>query len=269
MARAITGEAGALAARVMVNRIWAHHFGTGLVATPGDLGVNGARPTHPALLDWLAARFIEGGWSMKALHRRILLSDTYRQSSAPRPAALAVDADARWLWRFPPRRLEAEVLRDCILQLGGNLDLSMGGPGFSLFEPNDNYVRVYLPKVALDPGDHRRMVYMHKVRMETVPVFGAFDVPDAGQVCPTRGRSTTAIQALNLFNSPFVLAQARRMAARLEASGPDAVEAAYRLAYGRAAAPGEARAAGAFIEQEGLVAFCRAVLNSNELVFLP
>ena len=269
MARAITGEAGALAARVMVNRIWAHHFGTGLVATPGDLGVNGARPTHPALLDWLAARFIEDGWSMKAIHRRILLSDTYRQSSAPRPAALAVDAEARLLWRFPPRRLEAEVLRDCLLQLGGNLDLSMGGPGFSLFEPNDNYVRVYLPKVALDPGDHRRMVYMHKVRMETVPVFGAFDVPDAGQVCPSRSRSTTAIQALNLFNSPFVLAQARRMAARLEASGRDAVEAAYRLAYGRSAAPGEARAAGAFIDQEGLVAFCRAVLNSNELVFLP
>jgi len=220
-------------------------------------------------LDWLARELISSEWSVKALHREILNSNTYRQASTPSATGLARDADARLLWRFPPRRLEAEVIRDCILQLSGSLDLKMGGPGFSTFEPNDNYVRNYVPKESLGPAEWRRMVYMHKVRMERAPLFGSFDLPDAGQVCPKRGSSTTAIQALNLFNGAFVMDQAQRMAALLERAGGDPVEGAYKSAYGRSPNEEEARAASDFIAQQNLLAFCRAILNSNELVFLP
>ena len=145
----------------------------------------------------------------------------------------------------------------------------MGGPGFSTFKPNDNYVRVYTPKEVIGPAEWRRMVYMHKVRMERAPLFGSFDLPDAGQVCPKRGSSTTAIQALNLFNGAFVLDQAERMATLLERTGGDPVEGAYKSTYGRSPNEGEARAASAFIAEQNLAAFCRAILNSNELVFLP
>ncbi|MDE0915974.1 MAG: PSD1 and planctomycete cytochrome C domain-containing protein [Planctomycetota bacterium] len=269
LARGISDSSNPLTARVMANRIWHHHFGAGIVATPGDFGANGAQPSHPELLDWLAMRLMREEWSLKQLHRLILLSDTYRQASAPNSEALARDADTRLLWRFPPRRLEAEVIRDCILQLSGSLDLTMGGPGFSTFEPNTNYVRVYAPKEELGPAEWRRMVYMHKVRMEKAPLFGSFDLPDAGQVCPKRSLSTTAIQALNLFNGTFVLDQARRMAANLEGLAMDPVVGAYRVAYGRRPNPSELNTARSFIQEQSLVAFCRAILNSNELVFIP
>jgi len=269
LARGITDPANPLTARVMANRIWYHHFGAGIVSTPGDFGANGGAPSHPELLDWLARELISGEWSVKALHREILNSNTYRQASTPSTAGLTRDADARLLWRFPPRRLEAEVIRDCILQLSGSLDLKMGGPGFSTFEPNDNYVRVYTPKESVGPLEWRRMVYMHKVRMERAPLFGSFDLPDAGQVCPKRGSSTTAIQALNLFNGAFVMDQAERMATLLERAGGDPVEGTYKSAYGRSPNEKEARAASAFIAEQSLLAFCRAILNSNELVFLP
>jgi hypothetical protein len=269
LALGITNPANPLTPRVMANRIWHHHFGTGIVSTPGDFGANGGIPSHPELLDWLARQFIQDGWSVKALHRTILLSNTYRQSSSPNAAGLARDAETRLLWRFPPRRLEAEVIRDCILQLSGCLDLSMGGAGFSTFKPNDNYVRVYIPKESIGPAEWRRMVYMHKVRMERAPLFGSFDLPDAGQVCPKRSQSTTAIQALNLFNGAFVLDQAKRMASLLKNAGGDSVEGAYQSAYGRPPNADESSAARSFIAEESLVAFCRAILNSNELVFLP
>jgi mono/diheme cytochrome c family protein len=269
LARGITDPANPLTARVMANRIWYHHFGAGIVSTPGDFGAKGSSPSHPELLDWLARELIREGWSIKAIHRKILSSNTYRQASTPNPKGLAHDADARLLWRFPPRRLEAEVIRDCILQLSGSLDLKMGGPGFSTFQPNDNYVRVYTPKEVIGPAEWRRMVYMHKVRMERAPLFGSFDLPDAGQVCPKRGSSTTAIQALNLFNGAFVMDQAERMATLLERTGGDPVEGAYMSAYGRSPNEREARAASAFIAEQKLSAFCRAILNSNELVFLP
>ncbi|MDB4453844.1 DUF1553 domain-containing protein [bacterium] len=269
LARAIADPANPLTARVMANRIWHHHFGAGIVSTPGDFGANGGEPSHPELLDWLAGELVGSGWSVKALHRVILNTNTYRQASTPKTTGLQRDADARLLWRFPPRRLEAEVIRDCILQLSGSLDLKMGGPGFSTFEPNTNYVRVYTPKESLGPSEWRRMIYMHKVRMERAPLFGSFDLPDAGQVCSKRGSSTTAIQALNLFNGAFVMDQSERMAALLERDGGDPVRRAYRGAYGRSPDEAEARAASAFIEDQGLRAFCRALLNSNELVFLP
>jgi mono/diheme cytochrome c family protein len=269
LARGIVDPENPLTARVMVNRVWHHHFGTGIVSTPGDFGTNGGSPSHPHLLDWLARQFIKDGWSIKALHRRILLSNTYRQASTPNPMGLARDVDTRLLWRFPPRRLEAEVIHDCILQLSGSLDLSMGGPGFSTFEPNQNYVRDYRPKVSLGPAEWRRMVYMQKVRMEQTPLFGSFDMPDAGQVCPKRSQSTTAIQALNLFNGRFVLDHAKRMATLLAELPDNPVENAYLSAYGRSPSADEASAAKSFIAEQSLAAFCRAIMNSNELVFLP
>ena len=270
-ARWIASPENPLTARVIANRVWMHHFGEGLVDTPSDFGAMGSEPTHPELLDWLACELIESGWSLKHLQRRILASRTWRGSSRPDEAALAVDADARLLWRFPPRRMEAEYLRDALLALAGTLELEPGGPGFSVFEPNTNYVRVYEPKASFDARDWRRMVYMTKVRMERDATFGVFDTPDAGQVCPERARSTTALQALNLLNSGFVLEQGEHFAARLEreAEGTDArVRRAFALAFAREPDTAELQAGAALAETHGLAAFCRALFNTNELAFV-
>ncbi|MEX0938414.1 MAG: PSD1 and planctomycete cytochrome C domain-containing protein [Pirellulales bacterium] len=273
LARWIVDPANPLTARVMVNRIWHCHFGHGIVDTPSDFGANGARPSHPELLDWLAVEFIRSGWSVKHMHRLIMRAAAYRQSSAPRDEALAIDADSRLLWRFPPRRLEAEPIRDSVLQVTGMLRTEMGGPGYSVFQPNENYVRVYVPKVFYGPAEWRRMIYMTKVRMEQDAVFGAFDCPDAGQVAPERNRSTTPLQALNLFNSDFVLQQADLLAQRLRRDAPDdppgQVRRAFQLLVARVPEPEEVGAAISVIDKHGLPAFCRAVLNTSEFLFIP
>ncbi len=258
-----------LAPRVIVNRLWHYHFGEGLVSTPSDFGANGARPTHPELLDWLASELVAKNWSLKAIHRLILTSAAWRQSSASRPEGMAVDAGARLLWRYPPRRLEAEALRDAILAVSGALDLRMGGPGFDLFEPNANYVKVYAPRTVFGPAEFRRMIYQTKPRMELDPVFGAFDCPDGGQVAPRRNVSTTPLQAMGLLHSPFMLQQASLLADRLEreASGLDArVERAFRLAFGRDPAAAELSAAATLARTRGLPELCRALFNANEFV---
>lgn len=268
----LTEPTNPLPARVMANRIWQHHFGVGLVATPSDLGASGVKPSHPKLLDWLATELVDHGWSLKRLHRRILLSRTWRQSSRPRPAAVAIDAGSRLLWRFPPRRLEAEAIRDAILTVTNSLDERMRGPGFSGFEVQRENVRHYFPKQSFGPEDWRRMVYMTKVRQEREAVFGVFDCPDASQLKPVRSRSTTPLQALNLLNSRFVLQQAERLAARLEQeadSSEQQVRRAYLLCYGRAPSAEAIGDAVQFIAAEGLSAFCRAMLNSNEFLYLP
>ena len=205
-----------LTARVMVNRIWQHHFGHGLVDTPSDFGAMGVRPTHPELLDWLAITFMDDEWRPKAIHRTILMSRTYRQASTPHTEAMAIDADCRYLWRFPPRRLEAEPIRDSILHASGVIDLAMGGPGYHVFKFNDNYVRVYDPKTEFGPAEWRRMVYQYKPRMEQDETFGIFDCPDGAQRQPRRTTSTTPLQALNLLNSPFMMQQADLFAKRLQ-----------------------------------------------------
>jgi len=259
-----------LTARVMVNRIWHYHFGTGLVDTPSDFGLNGTRPTHPELLDWLASEFMKRGWRMKEMHRLIAQSATYRQSSQPHAAALQMDAGSRLLWRFPPRRIEAEPLRDKILAVSGQLDLRMGGPGFDLFEPNDNYVKVYVTKREYGPAEFRRMIYQSKPRVQLDNVFGAFDCPDAGQIAPRRTSSTTPLQALNLLNSPFAIQQAEFFAARLEKEGGREIDAqvarAFLLAFGRKPVAEEASASAALVREHGLVVLCRALFNSNEFV---
>ena len=276
----VTSSDNPLAARVIVNRLWQHHFGTGLVDTPSDFGANGTRPTHPQLLDWLAQELIENDWSLKHIHRLILLSNIWQQDSRPRKDALAVDAASRLLWRFPPRRLEAEAIRDSILATSGVLDLKMGGPGFSGFEVQMENVRHFFPKTSYGPADWRRMIYMTKVRQEQESVFGAFDCPDASQVMASRSRSTTPLQALNLLNSAFVLQQAELFAKRLEkeaegreASGEGRSNVrsvlAFELAFGRPATANEVSAASSFASQYGWPALCRALLNSNEFLFVP
>jgi hypothetical protein len=262
-----------LTARVMVNRVWQHHFGTGLVDTPSDLGVNGARPSHPELLDWLAQRFMDDGWSLKDLHRLILTSRTYQQANLPQEQGLKIDAQCRLLWRYPPHRLEAESIRDSILFTSGALDLRMGGPGWSTFKPNSNYVRFYDPKEDFGPAEWRRAIYMTKVRMRQDGVFGTFDCPDGGQIAPKRARSTTALQALSLFNSKFTLDQSERLAARVksEAGATNAaqIQRIFELCFGRTPDADEVAVAEKFVAEHGMPALCRAVFNANEFLFLP
>jgi len=273
LAQWITAPDNPLTARVIVNRLWKHHFGTGLAATLNDLGANGVRPTHPELLDWLAAELVSSGWSLKRIHRLILTSRTWRQSSQPRKEALAIDGGSRLLWRFPPRRLEAEAIRDNILRAAGTLDTRMGGPGFSGFEVEEENVRHYHPKTAYGPGDWRRMLYMAKVRQEREATFGVFDCPDFNQTVPSRSRSTTPLQSLSLLNSRFVLQQAGQLAKRLrrEAGADPAAQVtrAWELALGRKPTRDELSDAGRLVAEQSLDAFCRALFNANEFLFLP
>ena len=261
-----------LTARVMVNRIWQGHFGTGLVATPSDFGRNGMKPTHPALLDWMAREFVRSGWSVKHMHRMIVLSHTYRQSSAIQPAAAAKDADVRLLWRFPARRLEAETIRDSMLAVAGTLNPAMYGRGFDLFSQRGGLTG-FTPIETLSPENQRRMIYAHKVRRESEAVFGAFDCPDAGQSTAVRRVSTTPVQALNLFNSRFTLALSDTFAARVRREfGYDIamqINRAYQLALGRDARPEELAEADPIVRQHGLATVCRALFNSNEFLFVP
>lgn len=157
---------------MIVNRLWHYHFGTGLVDTPSDFGINGGRPTHPQLLDWLAGELVKQGWRLKPIHRLIVTSQAFKRSSESQAGPLAIDAQSRWLWRYPPRRLEAEALRDSILAASGALDIRMGGPGFDLFVPNTNYVKVYETKTGFLPEDYRRMIYQQKPRVELDTLFG-------------------------------------------------------------------------------------------------
>ena len=273
LAEWIASRENPLTARVIVNRLWQFHFGRGLVATPSDFGAAGAPPTHPELLDWLAMELMEHNWSLRHVHSLILNSATYQQSSQPRPDALQADADAQWWWRFPPRRLEAESIRDSILAVTGVLDHRMFGPGFSGFEVELENVRHYFPKKKYGPEDWRRMIYMTKVRLEKESVFGVFDCPDAATSVPKRSRSTTPLQALNLFNSPFMLQQSQLLANRLQQDCGDdqtnQITRAFWLCCGRKPDSDELNDASDFIASEGIAAFCRAMLNSNEFVFIP
>ncbi len=261
-----------LAARVMVNRIWQGHFGAGLVHTPSDFGRSGLKPTHPELLDWLAVEFQRSGWSVKRMHRLIVLSGTYRQSSAPRPPAAEKDADVRLLWRYPARRLEAEALRDSMLAVSGRLNLKMHGRGYDLFEQRGG-LSGFKPIEKSTPENERRMIYAHKIRRETEAVFGAFDCPDAGQSAARRRESVTPIQALNLFNSRFTLEQSDAFAERVSReAGADAssqIHRAYQLALSRNATDSELEDATPVVTKHGLSALCRALFNSNEFVFVP
>lgn len=273
LARWITDTQNPLTARVMVNRIWQWHFGVGLVDTPNDFGVSGSAPTHPELLDWLALEFIRSGWSMKHMHRLIVLSATYRQAANGQLAGYEIDADNRLLWHYPSRRMEAEAIRDSILYVNGELNLSRGGPGFDFFTRRGG-LNGFPPVEEFSGSGLKRMVYAHRVRMEKDSVFGAFDCPDAGQSLPRRRQSTTPIQALNLLNSRFVIDQSEAFARRIE-SEVDAldqekmVRAIWKYAYGRLPDDEETDYALVLINTYGLSSLCRAVYNSSEFLYIP
>ena len=261
-----------LTARVMANRIWQWHFGIGFVDTPNDFGRNGSEPTHPALLDWLALELIRGEWSIKHMHRLIVLSATYRQSTQHNEAAAAKDADVRMLWRYPSRRLEGEAIRDSILAINGRLDLKMGGRGYDLFNQRGG-LSGFTPVASFSGEGLRRMIYAHKVRRERDAVFGAFDCPDGGQSAARRIESTTPIQALNLFNSTFAIEQSEAFAAALkEDAGNNVsrqVQQAYWLGLNRLPDGEELADAIAVVCEFGLPSLCRALFNSNEFLFVP
>jgi mono/diheme cytochrome c family protein len=264
-----------LTARVMANRVWQGHFGVGLVETPSDFGRSGMPPSHPELLDWLAAEFIQSGWSVKHLHRIIVLSGTYRQATSSGDddrRSLEIDAESRLLWRYPSRRLEAEAIRDSMLAVGGRLNLAMYGRGYDLFDKRGG-LSGFNPVETLTPVNQRRMIYAHKVRRESEAVFGAFDCPDAGQSTAIRRASTTPIQALNLFNSRFTLEASDAFAARVRdeagADIPAQITRAFQLALNREPSPDERAEIEPEVRQHGLSVLCRAIFNSNEFLFVP
>lgn len=254
-----------LTARVLANRVWQWHFGTGIVDTPSDFGYLGSQPTHPELLDYLAARLVANGWRLKDLHREILLSRVYQQSSAHRDDGARVDGASRLLWRFPPRRLSAEEIRDSLLFVSGRLQLEpMGGPGFRLYKFTQNNVCTYFPLDQHGPETYRRAVYHQNARASVVDVLNDFDLPDIAFAAPKRANTTTPLQALTLLNHSFTLDMAAALAKRVE--GPEVVDAAYQIVFQREPTASESDAAHALINQHGLRAFCRALLNANELL---
>lgn len=261
-----------LPARVMANRIWQFHFGQGIVGTPNDFGISGAKPTHPELLDWLASELLKNRWSLKSLHRLIVLSSTYRQSSLHNARAAALDADNQLLWRFPPRRLEAEVVRDAMLVASGAINWESGGPGFRPFEIQKFPANAYVPVDKSGPEFNRRTVYRMNVNSGKEPLLDAFDCPDPAVKTPRRGVTTTPLQALALMNNSFVQRQASLLAdrARKEAGGgdADAIRLAYRLALGRLPAREELKLAEEAVRERGLRNLCWALLNSTEFVYV-
>ncbi|HUQ69480.1 MAG TPA: DUF1553 domain-containing protein, partial [Planctomycetaceae bacterium] len=228
LAQAIADPRNPLTARVLVNRVWMHHFGSGLVRTPSDFGMRGEPPTHPELLDHLAARFVADGWSIKALHRQIVLSATYQQRSEDRPDGVLRDPENRLLWKMNRRRLDWEALRDSLLMTAGSLDLTPGGPSVSL---------------TTQPFSTRRTVYGLVDRQNLPGEFRTFDFapPDASN--PQRHQTTVPQQALYFLNSPFLKEQARRLAQRNDLPARDnavaRIAALYRLLYGRESEPDE------------------------------
>ena len=261
-----------LTARVMVNRIWQGHFGTGIVETASDFGRMGTNPSHPELLDWLAREFIRSNWSIKRMHRLIVLSATYRQSTRHEAVAAAKDVDARLLWRYPSRRLDAETIRDSMLEISGRLNRKRGGPGFNLFDKRGG-LSGFIPVESFSDEGLRRRIYAHIVRRERDAVFGAFDCPDGGQSTARRRESTTPIQALNLFNSRFTIEQAEALAARVKSDIGDNVgeqiRRAYQLTLSRDSNAAEIADAESDVKEHGLAPLCRALFNSNEFLFLP
>jgi hypothetical protein len=261
-----------LPARVLVNRVWQYHFGSGIVTTPNDFGASGAKPSHPELLDWLASEFIAQGWSIKALHRLIVTSTTYRQASEFNPVAVQRDAENQLLWRFTPRRLEAEALRDAMLAVSGELNDARGGRSFRPFDTKSFNATFYYPLDKLGPEFNRRTVYRMNVNSGKDPLLEAFDCPDPSVKTPRRGVTTTPLQALSLMNNSFVQRQAGRLAERVLAESKGNTNAAVRLAYaycyGRSPSREESARADSAAAALSLKSVCWALLNSTEFVYV-
>ncbi|MCA9418097.1 MAG: DUF1553 domain-containing protein, partial [Candidatus Omnitrophica bacterium] len=260
LARWVSSVSNPLTARVLVNRVWQHHFGEGIVRTPANFGKLGEKPTHPDLLDWLARDFIDSGWSIKALHRRILLSSTYQQSSQPSELAIETDPDNRWLSHQNRRRLEAEAIRDAMLQVSGRLDTSLGGPPYS------------------EISTPRKTLYFKTVRSDRTSFNMLFDAADPTAIVSRRIDTTVAPQALFLLNNPFVLETAEAMAKDLLAnasiSGEERIRGIYQKLYSRPPTDQELKIGESFTskgEAEALKSwteYCQILLCANEFVYV-
>jgi cytochrome c551/c552 len=275
LARWLASHDNPLTARVIVNRVWQFHFGEGLVRTSSDFGTLGQRPTHPELLDWLAAWFMDNGWSFKKLHRLILASSTYRMSKQSRGEQLAADPENRLLWRFPYRRLEAEAIRDSMLAVSGRLNPKAAGPSMFPEVPEAAMAGSSDPdkiwKVSDEEERSRRTVYTFIKRSLVVPMLEVLDLCDTARTSAQRMTTSVAPQALTLFNGDFVNAQSRHFAERLRReAGPDAarqIDLAYRLALARPPTPAERSRMLAFLQRESLEQLARVILNLNEFVY--
>ncbi len=293
LAEAITHPHNPLTARVFVNRIWHYHFGRGIVATLGNFGRQGTPPTHPELLDTLAVQFVQSGWSIKALHRTLMLSATYQLSSQQDEQNAAIDPDNFYLWRIPPRRLDIEAWRDALLSVSGQLDPRIGGPALDQQtpavreRPTDDFFMRLVGNVLDDPGNRRRTLYCIVSRYAPNPTAGLFDFPEPNVVSELRNVTTIPQQQLFVLNSPFVIAMSKAFAARLMNSfstDHERLQLAWNLAYGRAPTPAESGLAHDFLnavqqqQQQQQQAkdqlgpweqLCHSILCSNEFLFVP
>jgi mono/diheme cytochrome c family protein len=280
LARWIVAAENPLTPRVLANRLWHYHFGTGIVDTPSDFGYMGGKPTHPELLDWLAKQIQLNGWRLKPIHRLIVTSQAYRQASTWQEEAAEVDADSRLLWRYPPRRLAGEEIRDSMLTLGGKLERNEhGGPGFRLYKYIEDNVATYVPLDEHGPETYRRAVYHQSARAAQVDVLSQFDCPDPAMAAPRRSATTTPLQALALMNHRFTLDMAQFFADRIESEvkGDQAegtglsrrqITLVFREALGRPPVDEEMSWARQLVEHHGLRALCHALFNCNEFVYV-
>jgi len=268
-ARWLADDRNPLTPRVIVNRLWHYHFGHGLVATPSDFGYNGERPSHPELLDHLAQRLLAHGWRLKPLHKEILLSAAYQQSSAFNPAAARIDADSRLLWRFPPQRLQAESVRDAMLHVAGALNPERGGPSFRLYKYTVDNVATYFPLDHLGPATYRRSVYAESARSISNELLTVFDCPDSSLPEPRRVSTTSPLQALSLLNHSFTLDMASALEKRLAATAPgERIAQAFLLTFGRPPEPAELTQSEQLITKHGFAHFARALFNTNEFLYV-
>jgi hypothetical protein len=256
LAEAIASPSNPLTARVIVNRVWQQHFGYGIVRTPSNFGSQGDLPSHPELLDYLADRFVREGWSIKKLHREIMLTAAYALSEEPSERNYAVDAENRLLWRYNRRRLDAESLRDSLLYVSGKLDLKMGGPA-----------------ARLDKDNNRRTIYAYISRRQLDPMLALFDFPNPNNTSEQRLQTTVPLQKLFFMNSPFVIEQATALTARVAAvasSDDQRITATYRLVLQRDPTPEERKLGHEFIGKNAGAwpEYTQVLLSSNEFTYL-
>ena len=283
-ARWLTSREHPLTARVMVNRIWQHHFGKGLVQTPDNFGHMGSAPTHPELLDWLAVDFMEHGWSVKRLHKLMMTSATYRQSSRQTPQGNAVDPDNNLLWRMNLQRLESETIRDAMLAVSGKLDRTMGGPAI-LLKPRPDGLQVISDKDPAPKGQWRRSLYLEARRGYPLTFLEVFDSPLMQTSCNRRVNSATPLQSLTLLNDDFMAGQARSLAERVSAAKPSVqIELAYQLVLARKPDDTEVKGCNRHLQEQtqafldanlppdkaasmALASLCQILLSTNEFLY--
>ncbi len=293
LAKWITDSRNPLTARVLVNRLWHHHFGQGLVNTPSDFGLGGDKPSHPELLDFLADEFMKSGWSMKHMHKLIVMSQTYRQASAelranseetstgsagreasdslPLTLSSSLDSSNRLLSHQNPRRLDAETVHDTVLAVSGKLNLAAGGPGFRDFNYTEAYAPIYDYITPDKPELWRRSIYRFIVRTTPHQFMSTLDCPNPANLTPARVQTTTALQALTLSNNDFMLQQARYLSERIEGETTESsarITRAFELCFQRKPSAEELSSAAQLVESEGLFTLCRMLLNANEFVYV-